>query len=85
MVGVFHMFNKIDMNKLVKDATSPKRMRDLRWSMNFRPTEQEVLVRRVQLHVDENPLEVVQLDLNEVSAVELLKGYNDNDCNEAGN
>lgn len=69
------------MKKLEKSRQdqflSKKRLRDIQWSMKFRPTPQEISVRRVQLYVDDHPLEVVQLDSNEVSAVELLKGYND--------
>lgn len=74
MVGVFHMFNKIDINKAVKEATSPKKLRDLKWAMNLRPTKQDIMVRRVQLHVDENPLEMVQLTTNQISIDEIMEG-----------
>lgn len=61
-----------------KPLLTKRKLRDIQWSMNFRPTPQEISVRRVQTHVDENPLEMVQLSTNEISAVEMLEGYYDN-------
>lgn len=65
-----------------KPLLNKRKLRDIQWSMNFRPTPQEISVRRVQVYVDENPLEMVQLGINTKSAVEILERFNDDNCNE---
>lgn len=84
MVGVFHMENiELTIRKAEESLKrkysngqllTKRKLRDILWSTKFRPTPQEISVRRVQVYVDTHPIEMVQLSLNEVSAVELLKG-----------
>lgn len=60
-----------NIRKNIRNINVNKIQRDISWKFKQNPTEQDISLRRVQLHVDKHGLEMY----NEckISAVELLK------------